>query len=153
MDKKLETIWNDTKQDSVFKEALINRLKSAYQTKSWADENWYAVVVIYGPTAVRADLDVQREDGQFFVYPTFMGFSLTNLDALMFPVEEVEGVAGLKEYEVRISHDVVEETTILVMAASPEDAIARARKTDLLGEADWSLTDAIGENQFEIVES
>lgn len=151
MRNRMEVIWDEVKQDRAFKKALVAKLKKDYQTKSWGESGWYAVVVIYGPTSVKAELDVQRYDGLFHVRPVFLGNCMVNLDPLEFPVEEVEGVAGLKEYEVRVSHDVVEETTVMVMAASPEEAIAKARKTDLLNEANWSLTDAIGENQYEIV--
>lgn len=151
MRNRMEVVWDEAKQDRAFKNALVAKLKKDFQTKSWSKGCWYAVVLVYGPTAVKVDLDVQRCDGQFVVHPTFLGYSMVNLEPLMFPIEEVEGVVGLKEYEVRVSHDVVEETTVVVMAASPEEAIAKARKTDLLGEATWSLTDAIGENQYEII--
>jgi hypothetical protein len=151
MSKQLQEIWKNVKTDVFFKTALVNKLKKDYQTKSWSEEAWHPITVIYAPTAIKADLDVLRYGGEFVVYPVFLGCVATSLEPIRFPISEVEGVVGLKEYEVRVSHDVVEETTVMVMAASAEEAIAKARKEDLLNEATWSLTDYIGDNQYDIV--
>lgn len=55
-----------------------------------------------------------------------------------------------KLYRVKISHDVVEECEVEVMASSEQEAIELAGKVDS-SEQDWQLTDYIGDNQYEIM--
>lgn len=91
MFRQMEEAWNDVKNDAQFKTALVAKLIKDYQINNWSESDWHAVTVIYGPTAVKAELDVQRYDGQFVVYPTLLGYCMTGLDPLKFPVHEVEG--------------------------------------------------------------
>ena len=59
----------------------------------------------------------------------------------------------LKKYIVVISHDVVEEAELEVWAVDEDHALMRARdleQSTQLADLDWQLTDAIGDNSFEV---
>lgn len=55
-----------------------------------------------------------------------------------------------KLYTVKISHEVVEECEVQIMAGSEQEAIELARQVDS-SEQDWQLTDYIGDNQYDIM--
>lgn len=150
MFRQMEEAWNDVKNDAQFKTALVAKLIKDYQTNNWSESGWYAVTVIYGPTAVKAELDIQRYDGEFIVWPVFLGYCMTGLDPLKFPVHEVEGGdSEPKEFRVRVTHDVVEEGFITVQAINEKEAIQKARIADH-SNVEWELTDAMGDNQYDI---
>ena len=59
----------------------------------------------------------------------------------------------LKKYIVVISHYVVEEAELEVWAVDEDHALMRARdleQSTQLEDLDWQLTDAIGDNSFEV---
>lgn len=62
-------------------------------------------------------------------------------------------VNTLKKYIVVISHYVVEEAELEVWAVDEDHALMRARdleQSTQLEDLDWQLTDAIGDNSFEV---
>jgi hypothetical protein len=55
-------------------------------------------------------------------------------------------------YKILAWHEVVEEAYIEVEADSEEEALAKARSPEELSYAHWSLTDSIGDTQFQVYE-
>ena len=60
----------------------------------------------------------------------------------------------LKEFEISVQHDCVEETTVKVMAKDRNEALQKARDlvNDGYNELEWSLTDFIGDNQYYVLD-
>ena len=59
----------------------------------------------------------------------------------------------LRKFIVVISHDIVEEAEIEVWAEDEDHALMRARDLEQStqpADLDWQLTDAIGDNSFEV---
>lgn len=150
--RQLDDVWNELKKNAGFKEALVKKLTKDYQTQNWARTDWHPVNVIYGDNAIRAELDIQRYDGEFLVWPVFAGQTLIDTEPMTFPISEVEGGDDtLKEFRVRVTHDVVEEGFITVQAFNEKEAIQKARIADH-SDIEWELTDAMGDNQYDIDE-
>lgn len=148
--RQLDDVWNELKKNVRFKEALVKKLTKDYQTQNWGRTGWYPVNVIYNDNATRAELDVQRYDGEFRVWPVFAGETLIDVEPMKFPISEVEGGdSEPKEFRVRITHEVVEEGFITVQAINEKEAIQKARISDH-SDIEWSLTDAMGDNQYDI---
>lgn len=55
-------------------------------------------------------------------------------------------------YTIIASHEVVEEAWMEIEADSVEEALAKARSPEELSYAHWSLTDCMGDTQFEVYE-
>jgi hypothetical protein len=152
MYRQLDNIWEELGKNLKFKEALIAKLTKDYQTQHWERTHWHSVGVIYDSNAIKVELDVQRVDGEFIVRPVFAGQALTSVEPIKFPISEVEGGDDtLKEFRVRVSHDVVEEGFITVQAFNDKEAIQKARIADH-SDIEWGLTDAMGDNQYDIAE-
>lgn len=86
----LHEIWGRTQASPSFKAGVIRTLQNGFHTPLWNEDEWHQIMFVWSDKDITADLDVQRYDGYFFIYPTFMGEVLMDLDPMLLPISEVE---------------------------------------------------------------
>ena len=86
----LHEVWGRAQDNPKFKAGVIRTLKHDVNTNDWNEEDWFPITFVWGEYDIAADLDVQRYEGYFHIYPTFMGEVLVDLDPMVLPIGEVE---------------------------------------------------------------
>jgi hypothetical protein len=84
----IDYIWEATKKDPLFKASLIQELKTL-DTDTWHEDEWHYVNTAFG-NGIDIELDVQRTNGVFWIWPVFVGNILTHLDEFKLDIALVE---------------------------------------------------------------